>query len=53
MYSIAIPLEQGLRPHNNGVHSIAHYSIAIPLEQGLRRLGCQPREPRLILSLFH
>ncbi len=37
-YSIAIPLEQGLRPSFYTEHPPVADSIVIPLEQGLRQL---------------
>ena len=53
MHSIFIPLEQGLRQHYNGVHSITHlYSIFIPLEQGLRPKLVVRRTP-LVLFYLH
>ena len=54
-YSIAIPLEQGLRQIFISCHQerATLDSIAIPLEQGLRQAVKLSFPYRRILSLFH
>ena len=54
MYSIVIPLQQGLRPADALHHADIAYSIVIPLQQGLRRCRAPlTTQSRQILSSFH